>query len=581
MKQHRPGILSVRAVNQYRRRDVLSYLSLRYYLDNAAARTDQWAKQVAIDLVSGRADLPYLLVHHFKETNDQGGVVHREMYVPGANEVLTEAALLADCADHEKVFSNPECVFSYQLNHGDNRSGIFLPYFHGLQARHDAIAAACDANPDGIVRYTDIRRFYPTITKELALSSWRRYAERANLTSPIRDVAEKLLDAHAKLSQGKGLGILTGPMFSHLIGNLVLRELDEYCAQSLPIKYFRYVDDITLVGSRDAVSRSANELRNRLNDIGFTLHDDDSAKTIEVPVSEWLTTRNDFRESHQDISWASLIGDLKKFLLLNPDGRDNLRQVFLGSELRIPVLDYSNTVFEGGFLERVSYLAKRAWYRRKSQAVSIDGLLAQARSLRTRYREEFMALVGEVGTANPFQRKRRIPKLRYRAGRLIYLSTDEVLNDLSHAAKEISELHFHTHVMQAVATGNLDGVLSIGTNAAQATAQPLRAAGKTGYASHAELSHVEGQSLAVLLFNGVTVERPVGARPVQTELMDVAQTGSSISLMKQAEPFLREMACLHGIADLPRHPEVLESVFDRDEVLTLDAIDQLQQSVSP
>jgi hypothetical protein len=164
---------------------------------------------------------------------------------------------------------------------------------------------------------------------------------------------------------------------------------------------------------------------------------------------------------------------------------------------------------------------------------------------------------------------------------LIYLSTEETLNDLSRAAEEMPELHFHAHVMQAVATGNVDGVLSIGTNAAQAAAQPLRVAGKTGRATRAELSHVEGQSLAIFILNGVPVERPEGSRSVETGLMNLAQSGSSIALMKQAEPFVQELACLHGIADTPRHPKVLESVFDQDEELAFDAIDQLQQSVSP
>jgi hypothetical protein len=31
----------------------------------------------------------------------------------------------------------------------------------------------------------------------------------------------------------------------------------------------------------------------------------------------------------------------------------------------------------------------------------------------------------------------------------------------------------------------------------------------------------------------------------------------------------------------PRHPNILESAFDTDEQLAMDAIDQLQQSVSP
>ena len=380
MNHQRPGILSVRAVNQYRRRDVLSYLGLRYYLDNAAAHVDQWAKQVATKLVVERTTHPYLLVHHFKETDGDGRAKHREIFLPGANEALAEAALLSACADHG-VFKNPEYVFSYALNSGDDRKGIFVPYVRGLCRRHDAIVSACDSNSDGVVRYTDIKQFYPSISTELALSAWRKHAERANLASAFRDVGEKLLEEHRKVSVGRGLGILTGPMLSHLISNLVLRELDEYCAHGLPVRYFRYVDDITLVGPHHAVSRSVKEIQSRLADIGLALHDDDSPKTIEVPVTEWLTARHDFREGNQDISWASLIGDLKKFLLLNPEGRDVLRQAFRDSGFRIPVLDYSNAVFEGGYLERVSYLAKRMWYRRRSQAVTIESLLAQARSL--------------------------------------------------------------------------------------------------------------------------------------------------------------------------------------------------------
>lgn len=582
MKRLRPGILAVRAVNQYRRRDVFAYLSLRYYLDNAAACTDQWAKQVAIDLVLGRTDLPYLQVPHFKETNERGEIVHREIYLPGANEALAEAALLAECRNHKGIFSNPDHVFSYEVNEGDDRTGIFVPYFVGLRARHDRIAAACDAEPNGIVRYTDIKKFYPSISSERALSVWRRYADRANLATPMREVADKLLQDHAKLSQENqaGMGILTGPMLSHLIGNLVLRDIDEYCAKSLPVKYFRYVDDITLVGSREAVSRAAEEIQSRLLDIGLMVHGDDSPKTIEVRASEWLTARDDFSESRRDISWSSLIGDLKKFLLLNPEGCSDLRQVFRETGFRIPVLDYSNAVFEGGYLERVSFFARRVWYRRKSQAVSIESLVSQARYLRTRYRDEFVLLAEQLGSANTFQKKRRIPKLRYRAGRLVYLSNDATLDDLSLLTIEIPELHFHAQVMRAVATGNVDRVLACGTNAVQAAAQPLRAAGKTANVTRAELTPAEVQSLAVLLLNGVTVERP-DTLSEKTHLMDVALSGGSISLMKQSEPFVREIACLHGITDRPRHPEILESVFDRDEVLAWDAIDQLQQSVSP
>jgi hypothetical protein len=85
MKRLRPSILSARAVNQYRRRDVLTYLGLRYYLHNTAARTDHWARQVATDLVLTRTDLPYFRALHFKDSASAGQVEHRPIFLPSAN----------------------------------------------------------------------------------------------------------------------------------------------------------------------------------------------------------------------------------------------------------------------------------------------------------------------------------------------------------------------------------------------------------------------------------------------------------------------------------------------------------------
>jgi hypothetical protein len=164
IKRQRPGVLAVRAVNQYRRRDVLTYLALRYYLDNDAARTDQWTREVATDLVLSRSEPVYFQALHFKDVSHQKTIDHRHMLLPGANEALAEAALLAECAKHPQAFGNPACVFSYPLNSGDDRSGIYENYSKGLRRRHDAIAKACDEIPDGVVQYIDLKKFYPSIS---------------------------------------------------------------------------------------------------------------------------------------------------------------------------------------------------------------------------------------------------------------------------------------------------------------------------------------------------------------------------------------------------------------------------------
>jgi hypothetical protein len=80
------------------------------------------------------------------------------------------------------------------------------------------------------------------------------------LRGMVKGVWRLFAQERSKAGNTDGCGILTGPMFSHLLGNLVLRELDEECSKSLPARYFRYVDDITLVGDADAVARSQDIL---------------------------------------------------------------------------------------------------------------------------------------------------------------------------------------------------------------------------------------------------------------------------------------------------------------------------------
>ncbi len=577
MNNSHPGILAVRAINQYRRRDVLTYLGLRYYLNNAAARTDQWAKQIAPDIVMTRTDSPYFNALHFKESTPDGKVDHRQIALPGANEALAEAALLEECTNFPQLFNNPDCVFSYELNSGHDRGGIFKPYFGGLKKRHQAIAGACDANQNGVVRYTDIKRFYPSIKVELALDAWRRMTDSANIHVRYRQLGEKLIDEHSKFENKRS--ILTGPMFSHFIGNLILRKLDEECSTSLPAQYFRYVDDITLVGDAGAVDHSLKLIRDRLAELELNLHEDSSPKSIEISTNEWLKGRYDFDDVRQKISWTTLIGDLKRFLLCNLNERRNLCEAFKNEGFRIPVRDYTGAVYESGYLERLSNLAKQWWFRKKSQSVTIQTLINQAKYLQKSYKVEFENLLDGAGGLDSFNRKRRVPKLRFFAGRMIYLATDETLALLSPIASELPELNFHAVVMDAVASGNIDRLLSLGTNAAQATAQPMKAANKQATTTLLQFSEAEEQALAVFFLNGVAVKRDEQTPVLSSELMSFAISGVDIDLMKSSKSFMREIACLHGLGR-PRHADMLETVFDKDESLAMDAIEQLQQSTS-
>ncbi len=71
-------------------------------------------------------------------------------------------------------------------------------------------------------------------------------------------------------------------MFSHLIANLVLRAVDDIAKGFAGVQYFRYVDDLVLVGERKAVEKLNLDLKTLLGDMGLNLHGLDSPKCLEL-----------------------------------------------------------------------------------------------------------------------------------------------------------------------------------------------------------------------------------------------------------------------------------------------------------
>ncbi|MBN2565027.1 MAG: RNA-directed DNA polymerase [Candidatus Eisenbacteria bacterium] len=435
-------------------------------------------------------------------------------------------------------------------------------------------------NSDGIVRYLDIKRFYPSITTELAVQVWHRSAERGRLSKHWLELGDKLIADQGQTCGSEEKGVLTGPMLSHLLGNLVLRNLDERFAVHLPAGYFRYVDDITLVGSRSEVTRAVDTVRTELGELGFETHDDESDKSIEVTTTEWLMGRDDYAASGTQVSWKAFIGNLKRWLLIHPDETQQMRSMLRDRGFRVPVLDYSMAVKHRGYLMRLMELARHHWVRLKTMKIKPRTLMHLGDTLRDKYFREFESILRMLDGADRFTRKRMVPKLRYRASRLICLATEDQLRSLAEAALGIPELHHHGRVMEAVATGNVRAALGLGTDTAQAVAQTLVAAGKEAQVGGSALSDLERQSLAVLALNGVVLRGVPHETQAGGELWQFALNGVDRSLMKSEDPFMREVACLHGLSDEPRHSFMLSNAYDEDEVLAMDAVDQLQQSMS-
>lgn len=570
----RPDILAVKAVNQYRRRDILSYLGLRYYLGNPSARRKRWISEIAPSLVRQRTEVPYFKTKHFKGLSEEGELLHRIIYVPGPNEALAEIVLLTECAKHE-VFTPKPYVYSYRFAAPKSPEGIYEYYFNGFKERHHDISKACHKESCEMVRCTDIKAFYPSIPKSLVFKTWKYSCNAADVPDDIYDLGVRLLTDHHKQSikDNSGKCLLTGPMFSHLIANLVLRDVDEKMNAATNGRYWRYVDDIAFAGSPDEVLSWRKELSNSLEEIELKLHTGE--KDYSIKSYDWLSSENDFTD---DLAtpWISLIADIKRFLLANPDSTEELSQALIENGIRIPVQSCSKAILESSNLERFfDWYKKYSWTGKAVRQVSIQSILGSSRDAKATYLATIKQALFKLKTADDFNKKRLIPKVRFCAGRLTLLAGEERLLDLSDRTKQYPELYLLSEIMRAVATRDASQVLELGTNATQSVAQIFRLTDDPVTVQTGKLSEVSEQSIAILILNGVSIKENI--QP-DLPLYKFATGDDFLNLMASDDAFIKEISSLHGVQDDVMHHDIFDEAFDRDEQLAIDIIDQLQQS---
>jgi hypothetical protein len=575
MTRNRPGVLAARAVNQYRRRDIIPYLALRYFLANECAVRDRWAEEVAMHHLSSRPKGTYFLAYQFKEETG-GEVDYREIHLPTPSEALGESLLLDACSK-SNVFVVVDPVYSYQLPPRGFRGGMFKPYFPGFKDRHAAITAACEAQPNSQVTFTDIRRFYPNISASLADAAWSKASHEANIAPRIREVGRRLLlDHHEEAPKARARGVLTGPMFSHLLGNLVMKDLDERMVAARAGSYFRYVDDIALVGTGSEVREAKSLLNALLNERELELHPN---KEFTVSRSDWLRSKDDFEESDEEPSWMTFVGSLKQMLVLTPSAREEMQRHFLEEGMRIPLLDFSQAAVERPFMESFTFWIHTGWFRRLLSRHSISTLISDAKTLRRQYYNVIKLGLEQIEGLGPFDKKRLIPKLRYAAGRLLYLGTRESLVELSTALVAVPELILLGRVFGAVGARDVSELLKYGTNAAQAAAQVLHLDASPVLCNSPMRNEKEVQALAILKLNGVRITgSPTDARARDTnDILAFAEwQGRDRTLFNSTQPFIKEIACLHGIDEPDRNRSLIDSAFDIDDSLAFDAISMLQ-----
>lgn len=572
----RPEMLALRAANQYRSRDILSYLGLRYYFNNVCAQRDSWAETVSRHLVMTRESPVYFKSCHFKEVSDDGVVQHRFIFLPGPNEIFAETALLAECAKY-KEFKSPSCVFSYRLAHSTDTGGVYRPYFEGFSERHAAIARACEENRNSLLLYTDIRSFYPSINGSVVRSAWITACEKSKIATEWKELGCQLIEGYRQVSTESkiGCGLLTGPMFSHLLANLVLQEIDTEMMGLFPNRYFRYVDDVVLLGGKRFVDKGREVLSERLHSLGLNLHALGEGKEFYVSADEWLAGVNDF-EDKDGGQWGRLIADIKYLLYVQREGDNTLEASLTAAGFRFPIPKYRMEISQAPWRLKLGMrLNKHKWIRKILQSLDASEVVDRAMKLRFNYISEIKDQLELGSELDGYDRKRVVPKIRFFAGRLMYIGALHDLEVLSASLSKYAELKMLAEIMMSVVTRDVTRLLPLGTNAVQSAAQILKISADQVVCNIDNWDQASLQGLAVLRINGVCIEGPLVD---DLNKFSVWHTAGDDLMAEGTDPVIRELACLHGISDAGRHEDILQSTFDWGENFALDGINQSSAS---
>lgn len=571
----RPGIFARRAVHQYRRRDILAYASLRLYLRNNCALRDRWANEIARALLLDQSQPIYNHLYYFKQIDKKGCCEFRDLYIPGPNEILAETALLGACAEKPKVFQPPSGVYSYELSAGSDTKGVYKYYFYGFHDRHRAIARACRKQSDAVVLHSDIRRYYPSVKIDMAKEVWNLACKEGNLHDDFRLLGVKLLDSYEQVNRSDP-SLLIGPMFSHLIGNLVLRDIDLKMSEAAPRRYHRYVDDFVLVAPKEEAEDLEAHLECLLNEKGLELHKD---KRIEVPARKWLRAESSLDGDESRLLWRNFIGGLKLLMLFRPAHRNMMERKLRNVGIRIRPLDYSEVRQDWGYLSRIRALLSNGWRRTILRGLSQERVIQEGLQLRSNCMEELKRVLSNLpdSSEDPFGRKMSISRLRFILSRLKYLAAPDKLLTIAKDIGDIEEVAIYVAIFEALANGDVTDLLKFGSAASQSIAQPLKMHSQPVKCSRQDLTKVESQAYAMLLLHDVTLKDHSGLP--QNPMMTFCQGGNDVTeLFESSDMYFRELSCLHGLNE----PDVLRwslnTAFDPDEEMAVDMLEMMQES---
>mgnify|MGYP000123093060 CR=1 FL=1 len=417
-------IIAHRALNATKTVNPITYLGIRCFLDSFSNEFDEHGFEYFIRHKLKVRQQWFTWKHKvYKEINDKEEFVYRDFISLSPFGAISEAFLLGELLN-EKCFEHKKNVYSY-ISSEKKSNRNFKYYFSGYKNRGEKIKDEIDKDEQLNILVLDLKSFYPSIDKNklLELIEKLRHNELSENSYKITiNLIKSLLSQSDK-------GVPIGTDLSHFIAQIYLYDFDDQLTEKFGSRYFRYVDDIIILGYENEIDSIKEIVRSALpNELNIN-----NSKTDRLTKKQW----DEIHSSHnsKDIFYDTL-NLLTGYLAVYPKKTEHLEKKLKEKSINIPLIKIQNQSKSDGWLYFLRPIIKNFRILKTNE----NGFISKFTDMKQHYLNNLDSLLENTNFTdeNDAGNRVKIQNLRSIVSRLFYLLP---LHELEEIGKKLPKIN--------------------------------------------------------------------------------------------------------------------------------------------
>ena len=552
MKDYR--YIVARALNSYETSFPITGLGIKCLMDQMGSERIREKLPFILKRKLEVANKLTLRSHLVLKSKADGCNNYREVAVPSAFSALMEAEFFRMLPTDN---NNSKSVYSYRIpSRKVNSFRNFEYYYENYIQMNKSILSSMIKNKCDSVLIIDLKAFYPSVNTDDAIIAFRN----------AHSVYDSIVNTYSSCQDGLPIGL----DISHLIAQHYLKEFDELLTSKFGDRYFRYVDDISIVCNKSDNIEITEYIQNKLPS-SLTINKD---KLDIASKANWSAITNQVEERYKLDSFVTC---LSVFIFFNPE-LTGLKTTLEENNFNLPLYKFSERVKTSTFNRFYNLLSKKrlrlvsSIYRWSNQ--DLVNFLKNRKAYHLNEVTSSLSDISMYGSKKDIITRFRIQNVKYHLSNLFYLLNDDELVEIQKQLPECDELYYFIAIVDALVEHDFKGLLELGSRHVSILAEMWLARGKGKIEIDFEtLGELDNYSeniiyLSIIGVLEIDVSSLVGKFTKSSEYNYVFTILNRNEIINNECDYVNEMQLLFSKYNDKQLKELLLSKFDKtDDVL--------------